>query len=197
MGRGPRRQNVPQHPVGRRTTGRREHPATFAGMGVNTNLNNFLILLHIGCALLGFGGVAFNGIYLLHAHHRSPQQRAAIIEANRDVTKIAEILIYAVPILGLLVVATSKSYWSFKQGWLSAALLLYIIDLGILHGFIFRIQKQYNGVLERVNASPLPAGSGPPDEVAVLSQLEQRISFGWIGFDVVFLIVVYLMVFKP
>jgi uncharacterized membrane protein len=170
-------------------------------MGVS-NLNDFFLLLHIGCALLGFGGMAFNGIYLLHAHHRSPAERAAIMDANRDVSRVAEILIYAVPLFGLLVVATSKSVVSFKQGWLSAALTLYIIDIGILHGFVRRMQKQYNGLLERVNGSSGAAGavgSDPtaPPEVADLNRLEQSISYGWIAFDMVFLIVLYLMVFKP
>lgn len=165
-------------------------------MGVS-NLNDFLILLHVGCAILGFGGVAFNGVYLLHAHHQSPQQRAAIIEANRDVTRVAEILIYVVFILGLLVVATSKSVWTFKQGWISAAMALYLVDLGILHGFIRRTQKAYNALTEQVNGSAPPAGSAAPAEVTDLNRLEQRLSFGWIAFDMVFLIVVYLMVFKP
>jgi uncharacterized membrane protein len=162
-----------------------------------TNLNTFLIVLHVGCALLGFGGVAYNGIYLLHAHHQTPVQRAAILEANRDVTRIAEILIYAVFILGLLVVATSHSVWKFSQGWLSAAMALYIVEMGILHGFIMRSQRRYDGLMEQVNGSAPPVGSEPPAAVAELNRLEQQISFGWIGFDVVFLIVVYLMVFKP
>jgi uncharacterized membrane protein len=165
-------------------------------MGIS-NVNDFLIVLHIGCALLGFGGVAYNGIYLLHAHHQSPLQRAAILEANRDVTRIAEILIYAVFILGLLVVASSHSVWKFSQAWLSAAMVLYIVEMGILHGFIRRSQKQYDGLIEQVNGSALPVGSEPPAGVAELNRLEQRISFGWIGFDAVFLVVVYLMVFKP
>jgi uncharacterized membrane protein len=162
-----------------------------------TNLSTFLILLHIGCALLGFGGVAYNGIYLLHAHHQSPLQRAAILEANRDVTRIAEILIYAVFILGLLVVASSHSAWKLSEGWLSAAMVLYLVEMGILHGFIRRSQKQYNELIEQVNGAALPAASAPPEAVTALSRLERQISFGWIAFDVVFLIVVYLMVFKP
>jgi uncharacterized membrane protein len=162
-----------------------------------TNLSTFLILLHIGCALLGFGGVAYNGIYLLHAHHQSPLQRAAILEANRDVTRIAEILIYAVFVLGLLVVASSHSAWKFSDGWLSAAMALYLVDMGILHGFIRRGQRQYDRLIEQVNGSAVPVGPEPPAEVHELNRLEQQISFGWIGFDAVFLIVVYLMVFKP
>jgi uncharacterized membrane protein len=165
-------------------------------MGVS-NLNNFFLLLHIGCALLGFGGLAYNGIYLLHAHHQTPAARAAIIEANRDVSRVAEILVYAVFVLGVAVVASSKKVVSFSVGWLSAAMVLYLVDIGFLHGFIRRMQKQYTGLLEQVNGTVRVAGSPPPAEVVELNRLEQRISFGWIAFDIVFLIVLYLMVFKP
>jgi uncharacterized membrane protein len=165
-------------------------------MGVS-NLNNFFLLLHIGCALLGFGGLAYNGIYLLHAHHQSPAARAAIIEANRDVSRVAEVLVYAVFVLGLAVVSTSKSVVSFSDTWLSAAMALYLVDIGFLHGFIRRMQKQYNGLIEQVNSSARRVGTAAPAEVTDLDRLEQRISFAWIAFDVVFLVVVYLMVFKP
>jgi hypothetical protein len=48
-----------------------------------------------------------------------------------------------------------------------------------------------------VNGAADVLGAGPPDAVPELIQLEQRISIGWATFDAVFLIVIYLMVFKP
>jgi hypothetical protein len=69
---------------------------------------------------------------------------------------------------------------------------LYIVDLGVLHGFIKRSERQYNSLLRDVNVAPARTES-----VTELEQLEQRIRFGWAVFDVVFLVILYLMVFTP
>jgi uncharacterized membrane protein len=166
-------------------------------MGITGSLFKFLLLLHIACAVLGFGGLAFNGYYLVRARRLGGTQAARVLEANADVSRIAEILVYAVFVLGLLLVATSKSAYKFSKGWLSAAMVLYLIDLGVLHGFIRRSQRRFTELSQQVNGSVTLTETGRPAEVSELTQLEQRISLGWAVFDVVFLIVIYLMVFKP
>jgi hypothetical protein len=66
--------------------------------------------------------------------------------------------------------------------------------LGLLHGVIHRSDRQYRVLLAQVNG----AGSGgATTEVAGLERLEQRMRLGWAGFDVLFLIILYLMVFTP
>jgi uncharacterized membrane protein len=173
-------------------------------MGVDGSLYKFLLLLHVSCAVLGFGALAFNGFYLVRARRQGGPAGIAIVEANDDVSRIAELLIYAVFVLGLLLVLTSTTnhvqMWKFSQGWLSAAMALYIVDLGVLHGFIRRRQRRYNELIHEVNGAAEMLGvlgAGPPDGVPELIQLEQRISIGWATFDAVFLIVIYLRVFKP
>jgi hypothetical protein len=42
-----------------------------------------------------------------------------------------------------------------------------------------------------------PASGARPSQVGELEQLEQRIQTGWGIFNVLFLIVIFLMVFKP
>jgi uncharacterized membrane protein len=166
-------------------------------MGTDGSLFKFLLLLHISCAVLGFGGLAFNGFYLVRARRLGGTQAAGVIEANGDVSRIAEFLVYAVFILGLLLAATSKSVDKFSQAWLSAAMVLYLLDLGVLHGFIRGSQRRFTELSQQVNDSVVLPEAGRPAEVSELVQLEQRISIGWALFDVVFLIVIYLMVFKP
>ncbi len=168
-------------------------------MGVDSNFYNFVLLLHIACAILGFGATAFNGLYLDRARRQAGREGAALLEANRDASRVAEFFVYAVFVLGIVLVASSKSEWKFSQGWLSAAILLYLIDIGVLHGFVRRTQKRYDEVAAELaeTTRPMASTGDQPPQVAVLERLEQRLQFGWGIYNVLFLIIIYLMVFKP
>ena len=168
-------------------------------MGLNGNVYKFLLVLHIACVILGFGATAFNGLYLDRARRKGGRDGAALLEANGDASRVAEFFVYAVFVLGILLVASSKSAWKFSQGWLSAALALYLIDLGVLHGFVRRLQKRYDQVAAQLaeTTGPLSSSDDRPSQVGVLEQLEQRLQLGWGIFNILFLIILYLMVFKP
>ncbi len=161
-------------------------------------LYEFMLLLHIACVILGVGSVAFNGVYRARARQRGGSIEVALLEENTAVSRIAEFLIYGVFVFGILVALTSKvgkNYqWEFKQAWLSAAMFGYLVDIGLLHGFIRRAERQYATLLGQVNGANRTGGGG---EVAQLEQLQQRISLGWTAFNVVILVILYLMVFKP
>jgi uncharacterized membrane protein len=168
-------------------------------MGLNGNFYKFLLALHVACAILGFGATAFNGLYLDRARRRGGREGATLLEANADANRVAEFFVYAVFVLGILLVASSKSAWKFSQGWLSAALVLYILDLGVLHGVVRRTQKRYDEVAAELAdmTGPVSSPGDRPEQVGVLERLEQRLQFGWGIYNILFLIIVYLMVFKP
>jgi uncharacterized membrane protein len=163
-------------------------------MGITGGFYRLLLLLHIACAILGFGAVAFNGLYRLKARRRGGPEEAGVLEANSEVSRVAEFLIYATFVFGILVAATSKSEWKFSQAWLSASMVLYLVDIGVLHGFIRRSERQYGALLETTNSG---RRGGAPQGVAELEALEQRIRLGWAIFDVIFLVVLFMMVFTP
>jgi uncharacterized membrane protein len=161
-------------------------------MGPTGGFYRFLLLLHIACAILGFGALAFQGLYRARARQKGGSEESFLIETTTDISRIGEYLVYAVFILGILVAVTSKSEWKFSQSWLSTAMALYIVDIGVLHGFVRRSERQYNALLAQANAA-----AGRTEAVTQLEQLEQRIRLGWAVFDIVFLIILYLMVFTP
>lgn len=120
------------------------------GLGLDGGLYRLLLLLHILTATAGFGAVIFNGIYRARARQRGGDAELVVLEENGYVTRMAEYLIYAVFILGILVALTSKksgspadAYWQFSDTWLSLAMLLYLIEIGLLHGFIHRAEREY------------------------------------------------------
>ncbi|MDQ6617949.1 MAG: DUF2269 family protein [Actinomycetota bacterium] len=164
------------------------------GTGLTGGLYRLLLLLHILCVVLGFGAVSFNGLYRVRARQRGGEAELVLLEENAYVTRTAEFLIYGVFVFGILVALTSKKAWEFSQSWLSVAMLLYLIEIGVVHGVIHRSERQYKTLLGQVNAA---GPGGRPPEVTQLEQLEKRIRMAWNGFNLVFLVILYLMVFTP
>ena len=74
---------------------------------------NFVLVLHILCAIVGFGAVFLNGVYGQQMKVRMQagkiDEAIGIFEANEKVSKIGEYFIYAVLVLGLGVLGLSDS----------------------------------------------------------------------------------------
>jgi uncharacterized membrane protein len=156
-----------------------------------------LVMLHLLCVIGGFGAVAYNGLYVNLAHRRSGTPgTSAVLEVNTLVSGLAELLIYAALVFGVGAVTASHSTLKFSQAWLSAAFAVYLVDLGILHGWIRRYQRRFAALALRVEDAPPAPGSRPP-ELLQLAELERRVSLGWGVFNVLVVGAVYLMVFKP
>jgi hypothetical protein len=157
-----------------------------------------LVMLHILCVIGGFGAVAYNGLYASLAHRRASggQGSGAILEVNTLVSALAELVIYAALLFGIAAVAASHSAVKFSQAWVSAAFAIYLVDIGILHGWIRRNQRLYMAVAAQVEAANPPPGSRP-DGLADLDRLEKRVALGWGAFNVLVVVAVYFMVFKP
>jgi uncharacterized membrane protein len=164
------------------------------GTGLSGGLYRLLLLLHILCAMIGFGTVSFTGMRRARARQRATDGKRVLLEEDFYVNRNAEFLMYGVLVFGILVALTSKSTWKFDQSWLSVAILLYIVDIGILHGVIHRSERVYKALLEQVNGG---AVAGPGAGVSELEQLERRISLAWGGFNAILLVILYLMVFTP
>ncbi len=164
------------------------------GTGLTGGLYRLLLLLHILCAVVGFGAVAFNGLYRTRARQRGVDAELVLLEESAYFTHTAEFLIYGVVVFGILVALTSKSAWKFDQTWLTVALVLYIAEIALLHGVIHRAEGHYRVLLGQVNG---PRPPGRVAEVTDLEKLQKRIDLAWGIFGVIFLVILYLMVFTP
>jgi uncharacterized membrane protein len=74
---------------------------------------------------------------------------------------------------------------------------LYIVNLGLYHGFIRRSQREYRQLAGKLPTGSEVVGGGRPPQVTQLEQLEQRINLGWAGFNVIVLVILWLMIAKP
>jgi uncharacterized membrane protein len=161
----------------------------------------FLLVCHILAAIFGFGAVVLNGIYGAESKKRQGAEGLAITEANHRVSNVGEYFIYAVPIFGILMVLASHHVWKFSQTWVSAALALYVIALGVSHGVMFPAVKRIERLTrELIEMGPPPAGSapaGPPPQVAELAALDKRLAIGGGFLNIMLVAIVVLMVWKP
>lgn len=154
-----------------------------------------LVMLHLLCVIGGFGALAYNALYMSLAQRRPTGGTGAILEVNTLVSGLAELFIYAALVFGIGAVASSHSTVKFSQAWVSAAFGVYIVAVGVLHGWIKRHQRMYAGMVAK-----LESGSDPETrekDVAELMGLEKRVGFGWGVFNALVIAAVYLMVFKP
>ena len=75
---------------------------------INDDAYRIVLILHILCAIIGFGAVFLNGMYAAQAKSRKGPEGLAIAEANFKVSKIGEYFIYAVFLLGFALVADER-----------------------------------------------------------------------------------------
>ncbi len=117
-----------------------------------------LVLLHVLCAIGGFGAVAYSGLYTSLASRQPNGGTSAVLEVNRLVSGLAEMLIYAALLFGIGAVAASHSTIKFSSPWVSAAFGVYLVDIALLHAWIRPSQRTHAAVVRRLEA---PAESYP------------------------------------
>ena len=133
---------------------------------------------------------------------RRGREGAAIGEAVDKGYKFAEWPIYAVPVLGILLVLLSDDVFKFSQVWISLSFLLYIVAIGLLHGVHLPTVRRINALLKELAGTghggrPDAGEGGPPPQVAELDQLGAKA--GVVGgiLNLLTVVILFLMVFKP
>ena len=155
-----------------------------------------LVMLHVFCVVGGFGGLAYNGLYMGLAQRRRQGGTSAVLEVNRMVSGLAEVLVYGALLFGIGAVASSHSQIKFNKPWVWAAFGVYLVLVGVLHGWIRPNQRRYADVVNKLE-TPAPAGESRDAELADLKSLERRVGLGWGAFNVLVIGAFYLMVFQP
>lgn len=96
-------------------------------MGVDGDLYNVVLVLHILAAIIGFGGMFIAGVYGAEAGKLPGREGLVVAETTLKVTSLVPTMaVYSVPILGILLILMSDDTWKFSEAWVSLSLLLYI-----------------------------------------------------------------------
>ena len=167
---------------------------------INSDGYKLVLTLHILAVIIGLGTVFLNAIYGAQAKSRRGPDGLAIAQANLKVTEIAQYVIYTIPIFGIALVFMSKTdgieIFKFSQTWVWLSLVLYIVALGLSHGLLLPAVKRMQVLMAEVIAAGPPAG-GPPPQAAEMEQLGKRIAPVGAVLNLLVIVIVGLMVFKP
>jgi uncharacterized membrane protein len=163
---------------------------------VDDGAYNAIKSIHILLAIVGFGAVFLNGIYLGRARRAGGREGLAISETNWFVSdRVAQWLVYLVFILGFALIGMSDKVYKFSQTWIWLSIVLFVVAIGVVHGMV-RPNERRMIELQRAMAAA-PVGSGPPPEAAEYDRLFQRDAVVGTALDVIVVVIVFLMVFKP
>lgn len=169
-------------------------------MGVNSGIYKFILVLHLMAVIAGFGPTLLAPAFGAQAKARRGTEGLAIAEATFEViSKYAEWIIYSVPIFGILLVLVSDDAIKFSDMWITLSFTLYIVALGLVHAVHFKNLKRMNVLMAELAAGPPPgaAGGGPPPQVAELEARGKQVALVGMVLNVLLVIIVFLMVWKP
>jgi len=164
------------------------------------NFYDFVLVLHIFCAIVGFGAVFLNGIYGAQMKTRMQSGRVAeaigIFEANHKVSQIGEYFIYAVFVFGFALLGLSDSVIEFSQTWVWLSIVIYVLALGLSHGVLMPAVKRMGVLMHEMAAGPPPVG-GPPPQAVEMASIGKKLGVVGPILDLSMIVVLVLMVYKP
>jgi uncharacterized membrane protein len=187
-------------------------------MGVDSGAYDTVMVLHVMCVIIGFGGVFLNGIYGAESKRRRGREGLAVFEATERVGKIAEAFILAVPVFGIALILMSHGQWGFSQTWVTAALIIYAAAIVLSFGFhlpnLRRMGKLMHDLVVMSEAPPALAGGsvptddthaaaaiaaagGPPPQAVELESRGKRAGMYGGMLNLAIVAVVILMIWKP
>jgi uncharacterized membrane protein len=157
-------------------------------LGVDSDLYQFVLVLHLLAVIIGFGGMFIAGFYGMEGGKRSGREGLAITETTMKVTSLVPTMaVYTVPILGILLVLLSDDLWQFSDTWISLSFLLYIAILVIAVGFhVPNLRKMI----------ALRQGQEGVQATEVEQRAKKAAMLGGI-LNLLWVAVLFLMVFKP
>jgi uncharacterized membrane protein len=158
---------------------------------------NIVKVLHILCAIVGFGVVTLNGLYGAQAKKRGGSEAAAIGQAVYRVSTVGEYFIYAVFVLGIGLVAMGNNLFDFGQTWVWLSMVLYITGLGLSHGVLRPRIRRMNALMVELAGSSGSAAGGPPPLAVELEALAKQVATTEMAINLLLVVILVFMVFKP
>lgn len=160
-------------------------------------LYKFFVLLHVVCVVGGSGAIVYRSFALDLARRRGQVVVAGVLAVFGQVAQVGELLLYGAGLFGILAAATGGSQTFFSRPWVGAALGVFVVMVGALHGLVRPAERRYRAALLELAQTPAMAPPARPPQLAELDRLYRRIGAGMGVFNVLVLGALYLMVFKP
>lgn len=151
---------------------------------------SILLVLHVAAAVVGFGALVLTGVQAARAA-RGPGAPGAegVRRYFRPGINWAGRMLYAVPVLGFLLVADSGRAFSAGDGFVVGGLALWLAAAGLAEGLVWPAERRIQAlVTERF---------GDTDTLPELRRECRRVSAAAVVLAVVFVAAVVVMVGKP
>ena len=157
-------------------------------MGVDGDLYQLVLVLHILSVIIGFGGMFIAGFYGNEARLRPGAEGLAVAETTLKVTgRIPTVAVCAVLPLGILLILLSDDTWKFSEAWISLSFLLYFVLMGLATGVQVPTIRKMVAMRSGTGGAQSMEMQAMGKKVATVSAI---VNLLWV-------VILFLMVFKP
>jgi len=157
-------------------------------MGVDGDLYNLVLVLHLLAVIIGFGPTFIAGFYGKEAEKLPGREGLAVAQTTLNVTgRIPTAAVAAVPILGILLILLSDDFWKFSEPWISISFLLYIVLMGLATGVLVPTIRRMVAKRSGTEGAQSLEVQAMGKKVATISAI---VNLLWV-------VILFLMVFKP
>ncbi len=163
-------------------------------MGTGSVLYRIVLVLHLGAAIVGFGGMVAHGAYHARAFRASAAEARTLLATTRSVTRFAEWAVYAVLPLGIVLVAISDDAFSLGDPWVSASFVIWFLLIGAQHGAVRPAVKALEERAGTLASGGATAPLGDDDEAMAAAR---RLMPGEAATQLLLVVALVLMVWKP
>jgi hypothetical protein len=160
--------------------------------GSDDTIYGVVLFLHILAAIAGFGPTFVYPVYSAMAKKRPGPEGLAINQTTLEIAKRFELFIYAVPVLGILLILLSDEVFEFSDVWISLSFLFYFIALGISLG----LHQPNLRALVALQAQVGPGGPTAEQGAELADRGKKAGMFGGI-LHLLLAVLLWLMIFKP
>ncbi|MGH1492410.1 MAG: DUF2269 family protein [Acidimicrobiales bacterium] len=166
-------------------------------MGTGSVLYRIVLLLHTVAAIVGFGGLMAAAILNARAFRAPVGQARTLLLSTQAVSKISYNGLYALLLLGIVLVSISDKAFSFGAPWVSAAFVTWFTVIGISHGLVRPT------IAKMVARSESLAAGAPGTALPILesddeaSALAKKLAMGEAAVQILLLVSLALMIWKP
>jgi uncharacterized membrane protein len=164
-----------------------------SALGPSSGPYQAMLVLHILAVVVGFGPLFVIGMHATRGRDHGGEVWAAVSHLHGRMLGMSLYSVYLVPLFGFALIGMSNKRYKFSDGWVSAAIALYVIDLLALL-LLVRPNQQRLDTMARDGAQ---ANAQANADGADVETLERRMAMGTGVNHLLVLVIIWLMVVKP
>jgi hypothetical protein len=152
-----------------------------------------LVALHVICAIVGFGSIGLSGVYAAGVSRLAKNAQTGPSGEGEELRRffgrppLGMWAIAGVAPLGAGALAAQHHGGGFAQGWVVAALIVWVVACGVASGLVIPASRAIGATLAAESSDPTPDLAG----------LGRRVAIGAGACDVLFVVALALMIWQP